>query len=671
MSREADSPSTGPEGRGDTAYPSGTPPLPTRGAQREGGLPPAAAADDGPRTETTLTTRIRINIPGSRPIPPVVVRTPVDGAGGATGEEAAEPAVAGAQSAVASVGGGGGPHPAGPGGSSGPTGSSGPSGSSGSSGNEKASDWFAPRKPSAPQPAVPPAPPAGPAGPSGPPPVRDSVPPPPFGAEPADDEPRDAAPPFGMPQDTPPADDPSTMQMPAVRTDGHGFAAGNPANASPVRPTPPGGPAPVGPPPGVPAGPTAGPTTGSFNLAPPAAPAGMPPASGGPAGPPAMPPVAPLGAGAPPAPSPFAAEAQAPGFMPPPAAPAQGLGGAPGQGAPADPYAYVYDGDDGDDRTERRGPNRRKLAVLAGGTVLGLLAAAYGVGLVLNHADVPNGTTVLGVDIGGSTRDEAVAKLDESLGDRLSAPLKLRVGDAEEQLKPETAGLEMDTAATVRAATGSDYNPVSVIGSLFGGSRVIEPVMSDDQDKLRAALESLAASTGGGRATDGMIKFEAGKAVRIEGKPSKGLDVDKSMALVQDAFDARAAGGPDQVVELPVTTQEPKVTDAEFERALGAEAKLFMSANVKVKAGGQEIEFSPQRSLPKFLALVPSPEGKLVPYIDLKALKATYGGFFDGMVVERGDGSKTAVKPTDVAQAIMAALQQSDPAKRVGVIETA
>ena len=37
----------------------------------------SAAEPDGPKTETTLTTRIRINIPGSRPIPPVVVRTPV------------------------------------------------------------------------------------------------------------------------------------------------------------------------------------------------------------------------------------------------------------------------------------------------------------------------------------------------------------------------------------------------------------------------------------------------------------------------------------------------------------------------------------------------------------------------------------------------------------------
>ncbi|MBD9704747.1 hypothetical protein IHE56_22290, partial [Streptomyces sp. ID01-12c] len=42
----------------------------------------AGERPDGPKTETTLTTRVRINIPGSRPIPPVVVRKPVaDGEG--------------------------------------------------------------------------------------------------------------------------------------------------------------------------------------------------------------------------------------------------------------------------------------------------------------------------------------------------------------------------------------------------------------------------------------------------------------------------------------------------------------------------------------------------------------------------------------------------------------
>src|SRR5262249_58983055 len=81
--------SSGPQGRGGTAYPSGTPPYGSRqypslhpqeappGGDAADADVPAAPAAEGPRTETTLTTRVRINIPGSRPIPPVVVRTPV------------------------------------------------------------------------------------------------------------------------------------------------------------------------------------------------------------------------------------------------------------------------------------------------------------------------------------------------------------------------------------------------------------------------------------------------------------------------------------------------------------------------------------------------------------------------------------------------------------------
>jgi hypothetical protein len=61
--------------------------LPVYGAWPEdapfAGLPAAQTR----RTETTLTTRIRINIPGSRPIPPVVLRLPAGDPDGTAGEE--------------------------------------------------------------------------------------------------------------------------------------------------------------------------------------------------------------------------------------------------------------------------------------------------------------------------------------------------------------------------------------------------------------------------------------------------------------------------------------------------------------------------------------------------------------------------------------------------------
>ncbi|NSL43843.1 hypothetical protein HO151_06605, partial [Streptomyces sp. 8P21H-1] len=141
MSRETDSSSSGPNGRGGTAYPSGTPPYGTPMASD-------AAADrpEQPKTETTLTTRIRINIPGSRPIPPVVVRKPV-----ANGESS--DATGASQAPASDAGPTAGPA-ASAGGSADPdTGSHAlPAGTDGGgSGGEKASDWFAPRKTGAPK----------------------------------------------------------------------------------------------------------------------------------------------------------------------------------------------------------------------------------------------------------------------------------------------------------------------------------------------------------------------------------------------------------------------------------------------------------------------------------------------------------------------------------------
>ncbi|MYS27359.1 hypothetical protein GTW38_10540, partial [Streptomyces sp. SID7804] len=102
MSRETDTPSSGPNGHGGAAYPSGTPPygIPAVPDEGTGAGRPATRPEDR-KTETTLTTRIRINIPGSRPIPPVVVRKPVTDAESKDATDGEAPAPAPAPSADA------------------------------------------------------------------------------------------------------------------------------------------------------------------------------------------------------------------------------------------------------------------------------------------------------------------------------------------------------------------------------------------------------------------------------------------------------------------------------------------------------------------------------------------------------------------------------------------
>jgi hypothetical protein len=270
------------------------------------------------------------------------------------------------------------------------------------------------------------------------------------------------------------------------------------------------------------------------------------------------------------------------------------------------------------------------------------------------------------VDIGGGTRDDAVKKLDEAFGDRVDNPLKLSVGGDTVALKPDQAGLQFDTQATVREAATSDYNPVSVIGSLFGNERVVEPVMPVDEEKLHSALST--AAGGSGSVTEGTISFASGKAVAVYGKPGKGIAVDQAGQAVEDAFRTQVESGTATPVQVPTTTRQPTVSNAEVDRMMKEFAEPAMSDRVTVKVDdAHSIDFG-SLSLPKILG-VKAIDGKLVDTYDLDALKEAYGSTFEGVEIQTATG-KRGVLPEDVVGALRKALRGKTKAERTVTIET-
>jgi hypothetical protein len=307
---------------------------------------------------------------------------------------------------------------------------------------------------------------------------------------------------------------------------------------------------------------------------------------------------------------------------------------------------------------------RSKLVLLCVG-VVGLAGVAYGAGLLMNHSEVPKGTTVLGVDIGGGTKEQAVAKLDAALGERAKTPLQLSVDGKNTQLAPDKAGLSLDSQETVRGAAGSDYNPVSVIGSLFGGERKADPVIPVDEEKLGVALTDLAGASGSAR--DGTIKFEPGKAVEVPGKVGKGLDVNRSMISVRDAYRAQVQTGKPATVELPVATREPTINQAELDRAMNDFAKPAMSGLITIKAGPKQIQFGPAKSLPQILSMK-AVNGRLVEVYNKTAIDTLCDGVFDGIMITKGDGKKHQLSADDVAHAMQTALLGKTTAERTATI---
>ncbi|WP_203233187.1 hypothetical protein [Streptomyces sp. Tue 6075] len=740
MSRETDSSSSGPQGRGGAAYPSGTPPYGSRQYPSQDGSDENPESVDPPRpeepkTETTLTTRIRINIPGSRPIPPVVMRTPmaesdISGGGrsdtertGATprpGTPPAAPGVGASASAGAGAGAGSSDRSGGP--SAGPNGgapadrprdggpAADPAPAEKPAREKSGSDWFAPRKAPAAGPAAPvqggpgtgagapggPAGPGGPGGPGGPSaggPGSDGLGGPASGG-PGTGGPG-GAPDGGAGRSRPDLPYFSDAPKPGGGPGAPGSGSGPARSALDSYGTePPGGGPRATPGPGVrtpgPSGPTTGPVTGTSSLTPnldgvpglggpgpmvPGTPGGVPPRMSDDTA--ILTPQAPapepgpgghvsgdtLTSGIPVVPS--EPRATFPGGPGTPGAPVTGPGGPGGPGVPTPGPAAPRPASQTAPAPAAPAKKGRSKLVLLGVAAVVLLGIAYGAGLLLNHAEVPKGTTVLGVDIGGGTKEEAVTKLEAALGERAKTPLTLSVDGKEEKLDPEKAGLTLDSQETVRGAAGSDYNPVSVIGSLFGGERPADPVIPVDEEKLGVALTDLAGTSGS--ANDGTIRFEPNKAVAVPGKPGKTLDAGQSLISVRDAYRAQVQTGKANVVELPVTTSEPTITKAELDRAMKEFAQPAMSGLITIKAGPKQIQFGPARSLPQILSMKPV-DGRLVDVYDKKAIDTLLDGVFDGITAVKADGKQHQVGPDDVAQAMKTALTGKTPAERTVTI---
>lgn len=753
MSRETDSSSSGPQGRGGAAYPSGTPPYGSRQYSSPAGSDETPESVDPPRpeepkTETTLTTRIRINIPGSRPIPPVVMRTPMAESDIATGRPDAERTgstprpgtppsapsglTAGASAGIGVSGGPASPSPAQPrdGG-----GSTEPSSAADEPAKAKSgSDWFAPRKNPPPAPASASgtggAPGSGGApgtGAAGPGPLGAGGPGPLGAGGPGGSGVPGGAGPGGGPDDAgrsrpdlPYFSDAAPRPGDGPGPSGSGFPGpGGSGSALDGYSTEPPGAGPRSTPdPGVrtpgPSGPTTGPVTGTSALTPnldgvpglggpgpmvPGTPGGVPPRLSDDTA--ILTPQSPapdsgpgghvsgdtLTSGIPVVPS--EPRSTFPGRPGGPGGPGGPFPGGPFPGGPGGPGGPGATGGSGDPFAEGPGgpgapvPGRsaarpaptppapapakkgRSKLVLLGVAAIVLLGIAYGAGLLLNHSEVPKGTTVLGVDIGGGTKEEAVTKLEAALGERSQAPLTLSVDGKEQKLDPAKAGLVLDSQETVRGAAGSDYNPVSVIGSLFGGARTADPVIPVDEEKLGVALTDLAGVAGSSQ--DGTIRFEPNKAVAVPGKPGKTLDVGQSLISVRDAYRAQVQTGQARVVELPVATREPTITQAELTRAMKEFAEPAMSDLITIKAGPKQIQFGPARSLPQILSMK-AVDGRLVDVYDKEAITTLLDGVFDGIEAVKADGTKHPVGAHDVAQAMKTALTGKTPEQRTVTI---
>nr|WP_033327533.1 VanW family protein [Streptomyces yerevanensis] len=256
----------------------------------------------------------------------------------------------------------------------------------------------------------------------------------------------------------------------------------------------------------------------------------------------------------------------------------------------------------------------RRVALVAGAAGVGF-GGLYLVGLLISGDDIPEGTRVSGVDIGGLSSSQAREKLDSSLGGAWSEPVKVRLGDSDGTVR--VAGISLDSEETGARAAQAGSDPFTVIGRLFtSGDREVEPVIRVDEAKARASLAE-EAKTYDRKTREGGVTFHAGEPVPKRPGTGRSLDVDGAV----EALASAVPGQGNEPVRLPVRTAESQVGTAEVNRAMKEFATPAMSAPVTLTAGGREIEIS-AATLGKHLTMKPDGDKRLTPLLDGKGLLA-------------------------------------------------
>jgi vancomycin resistance protein YoaR len=270
------------------------------------------------------------------------------------------------------------------------------------------------------------------------------------------------------------------------------------------------------------------------------------------------------------------------------------------------------------------GPRRpwwRRRAVLAPAGIVALLAASYGVDLLVSSGDIPRSTVVAGVDIGGLSPAAAAGALEKQLAPRVAADHTVVADDVRSTLSPATAGIMLDVDRTVDAADDQPLNPWTRLVTLFG-DRTIDPVMTGEDTALAAQIDTIATQVD--RApVDATISMDGTTPSVVE--PVDGRTLDRAGSATAITAALASGGDPGTPIELPVDVAGVHVDRAEAQRVLDETVTPALSAPVGIEGSDGTSAEVPVAAVAAALTFTPQEDGELVVAIDPAALQTALG----------------------------------------------
>ena len=264
-------------------------------------------------------------------------------------------------------------------------------------------------------------------------------------------------------------------------------------------------------------------------------------------------------------------------------------------------------------------PRPTRTALLAGGALVALVVVGYGASYALSGDRIPRGVKVGAVDLSGDTRAQAIARVAQSFSGPASSSLALVAGPDVLTLPVAGSGLAVDADKTVDQALSA--GPFDRLRSLFGATRVLTPVLSVDETRLKGRLAEVAKRYDR-PVREGTVHFDGVTPVAVLPQAGRALDVDGAAKAVRAVFPLSLR------VEVPARTTAAKTTEEGVNRALETVAKPAVSAPISFSVAGKKLVVQPA-DLARALSFTADPSGALSGVVDKAKLVSSLGDRVD------------------------------------------
>lgn len=200
--------------------------------------------------------------------------------------------------------------------------------------------------------------------------------------------------------------------------------------------------------------------------------------------------------------------------------------------------------------------------------------------------DIPRGTTVAGVDIGGMADAAATERLAEELAER-SVAIDVTLGEQARSVPAARTGLVFDAAATVASVPPRSLAPTRLLAQIVGQD--VTPMVQVDERRLARTLTAMSRRVDDA-AREGAVRYDGLDVVPVLPRAGLALDQETAKDALVDGYITTT-----EPITLPVEVVEPQVTADQVTAVAEGEAIDAISAPVTLTVSGQELALSPEQ----------------------------------------------------------------------------